>query len=77
MTCLRVADGRTDAFGARVVELVCESAMQIGEELRARRVGARPGGLQVDRGADLRGLEVIRPERPRSPAPKQVLDIPA
>src|ERR1700731_3848524 len=61
----------------RVVELVCELAMEIGEELRARRAGARFGGLEVDRCADLRGVEVVRPERPWSPVSKQVVDVPA
>src|SRR3984893_17420009 len=61
----------------RVVELVCELAMELGEELGERRGSARHGGLEVDRGADLRGLEVVRPERRWSPASKQVVDVPA
>ena len=46
-----------------VVRLRGEPAMQIGQELLSRPVAARSGRLQVDRGADLRGLEVVRAER--------------
>ena len=59
------------------VHLRGEPAMQIGQELLSRPVAARSSRLQVDRGADLRGLEVVGTERLGTAPAQQVVNIAA
>jgi hypothetical protein len=53
--------------------LLGQSAMQIGQKLRSRNIAGvvvRTSGPQLDRGSDLRRLELVGLERPRAATPQ-------
>jgi hypothetical protein len=54
-----------------------ETTMQIGEELLSRSITAQPRRLQFDGRPNLRGFEVVGPERLWTSATQQVVDVPA
>ncbi len=54
-----------------------ETTMQIGEELLSRSITAQPRRLQIDGRPNLRGFEVVGPERLWATATQQVVDVPA
>ncbi len=54
-----------------------EPTVQIGEEFLPRSITAQPCRLQIDRRPNLRGFEVVGPERLWATATQQVVDVPA
>ena len=66
---------RRRLFGA--ILLRRKPTMQVCQKLVARSVAALPRGLQIDRRPDLRGFEVVGPERLWAASTQQVIDVPA